>query len=222
LLPSQSSHEYGIARALPARDDGGVTRTTRLLAAALLAPGGLVAASQAPAQGFYIGASAGNSSFDSDITTGLITSGTVDKKSSGYKLFAGYEFSQHFGVEIAYVDLGKASYSGYYYGVPVTGGKVEVWGLNLSAVGTLPLNSTFAVFGKVGLFAWEAKSKDTTGGFPFSDTVSGGDFSFGAGLRVRFLKNFSAHVEWERFGLTGYDYDLGNADMLSVGIAYKF
>jgi OOP family OmpA-OmpF porin len=222
LLPPQSSHEYGIARALPARDDGAVTGTIKLLAAALLALGGLVAASRASAQGFYIGASAGNSNFDSDIAAGLITSGTVDKKSSGYKLFVGYEFSQHFGAELAYVDLGSAGYSGSYFGAPVTGGKVDVWGLNLSAVGTLPLNSTFAVFGKVGLFAWEAKSKDTTGGFPFSDTVNGGDFSFGAGLRVRFFKNLSAHVEWERFGLTGYDYDLGNADMLSVGIAYKF
>jgi hypothetical protein len=52
--------------------------------------------------------------------------------------------------------------------------------------------------------------------------VSGGDFSFGAGMSVRFSKNFSARVEWERFGLTGYDFDLGNADMLSAGIVYKF
>jgi OOP family OmpA-OmpF porin len=207
---------------LRARDDRGVIKTSNLLAAAALALGMLVAATPASPQGIYIGASAGSTNFDSDIATGLITSGTVDKSSSGYKLFLGYEFSEHFGAEIAYVDLGNASYSGSYFGLPVTGGTVEVWGLNLSAVGTLPLNSTFALFGKVGLFAWEAKSKDTTGGVPFSDVVSGGDFSFGAGLRIRFTKNLSAHAEWERFGLTGYDYDLGNADMLSVGIAYKF
>ena len=60
------------------------------------------------------------------------------------------------------------------------------------------------------------------------DTVGGGDFSFGVGLRIRFTKNLSAHAEWERFGLTGYDYsyaysyDLGNADMLSAGLLYKF
>lgn len=41
-------------------------------------------------------------------------------------------------------------------------------------------------------------------------------------MSVRFTKNLSTRVEWERFGLTGYDYDLGNADLLSVGIAYKF
>lgn len=185
--------------------------------------GGLAAASPAPAQsGFYIGASAGNNSFENDITTGLITSGTVDTRSSGFKLFGGYQFGEHFGVELSYVDLGSAGYSGSYYGVPVTGGTVEVWGLNMSVVGTLPLNSTFALFGKVGLFAWEAKAKDTTGGVAFSDVVNGGDFSLGAGLSVRFTKNLSARVEWERFGLTGYDFDLGNADMLSVGVVYKF
>jgi OOP family OmpA-OmpF porin len=197
-------------------------RATRTLAAAALALGGLIAAFQAPAQGIYIGASAGTSSFDSDITTGLVTSGTVDKESSGYKIYVGYEFNQNFAVDVSYVDLGSAAYSGSYFGTPVTNGTVDVWGLNLSAVGTLPLNSTFAVFGRVGLFAWEAKAKDTTGGVPFSDVVSGGDFSFGAGLNVRFSKNLSARVEWERFGLTGYDFDLGNADMLSAGIVYKF
>jgi len=198
-------------------------RTTRLLAARLLVLGALVAAPPAWAQpGFYIGASAGSSSFENDITTGLITSGTVDTTSSGFKLFGGYQFNEYFGLELAYVDLGKATYSGSFFGAPVTGGKVEVWGLNLSAVGTLPLNPTFSLFGKVGLFAWEAKAKDTTGGVPFSDTVSGGDFSFGAGVNVRFTKNLSARVEWERFGLTGYDFDLGNADLLSLGIAYNF
>jgi OOP family OmpA-OmpF porin len=203
-------------------------KTSKLLLVGALVLNGLVAASQALAQGFYIGAGGGSTDFDSDIAAGLITSGTVDKSSSGYKLFVGYEFNQYFGVEGAYVDLGKASYSGTYFGAPVTGGTVEVWGLNLSAVGTYPLNSTFAVFGKVGLFAWEAKSKDTTGGIAFSDTVSGGDFSFGAGLSVRFTKNLRASVEWERFGLTGYDYgygdgyDLGNADLLSVSVSYKF
>ena len=202
-------------------------KTTRLLAAALLVLAGLVAASGTSAQpGFYIGASGGKSDFDNDIATGLITSGTVDTQSSGFKIFGGYQFNDYFGLDIAYVDLGKATYSGSYYGVPVTGGKVEVWGLNLSAVGTYPFNSTFAVFGKVGLFVWEANAKDTTGGIPFSDTVGGGDFSFGVGLSVRFTKNLSARIEWERFGLSGSDYynsyDLGSADLLSAGIVYKF
>jgi OOP family OmpA-OmpF porin len=232
LLPPSISHEYGIAGALPARDDGGVTRTTKLLAAALLALSGLVAASQASAQGFYIGASAGKSDIEDDIAIpGLITSGTAGGKDSGFKIFGGYQFNQYFGLDLAYVDLGKATYSGSYYGASVTGGTVKVWGLNLSVVGTYPLNSSFAVFGKLGVFGWEAKWSDTTGGVPFSSTENGADLSLGVGVSYNFTKNFSARFEWERFKVGGgEDYYTGwsnltgsaNIDFVSLGVVYKF
>jgi OOP family OmpA-OmpF porin len=131
-------------------------KATRTIAAAVLALSGLVAAPHASARGpFYFGGSVGQSSIDSDIAIpGLITSGTVDGKDTGFKIFGGYEFNQYFGVEIAYVDLGKASYSGRYGAATVTGGKVDLWGLNFSAVGILPLNPSFSLFGKLGVFAW--------------------------------------------------------------------
>lgn len=197
-------------------------RATKVFAAAVLALAGLVAASQASAQGFYLGASAGNSNIDDDITTGLITSGTVDGKSSGYKLFGGYQFNDYFGLDLAYVDLGKARYSGSYFGTPVADGTVEVWGLNMAVVGILPVNPSFAVFGKVGLFAWEAKAEDVTLGLPFSDLATGTDFSAGLGMSFHFTRNLSARVEWERFGLTGYDFDLGHVELLSLGMVYRF
>jgi OOP family OmpA-OmpF porin len=207
-------------------------RATKLFAAAILALGGLVAVSQASAQGFYIGASAGKSDIDNDIAIpGLITSGTVDGKDTGFKIFGGYQFSQYFGLDLAYVDLGKASYGGSYFGSPVTGGTVEVWGLNFSAVGTYPLNPSFAVFGKLGLFSWEAKWSDVTGGVPFSSTDNGADLSIGVGLSYNFTKNFSARFEWERFKAGGgEDFITGlpnltgsaNIDLLSLGVVYKF
>jgi len=208
-------------------------RVTRLIAAAVLALGGLVAATQAMARGpFYFGGSVGQSNIDSDIAIpGLITSGTVDGKDTGFKIFGGYEFNQYFGVEIAYVDLGKASYSGRYGAATVTGGKVDVWGLNFSAVGILPLNPSFSLFGKLGVFGWEAKWSDTTGGFPYSSTENGGDFSVGVGLNFTFNQNFSARVEWERFRVgggedayTGLPNSTGsaNADLLSLGVVFKF
>jgi len=192
-------------------------RATKMFAAAVLVLSGLVAASQASAQGFYIGGSVGNSDIDDEITTGLITSGSVDGKDTGFKIFGGYQFDQNFGVELAYVDLGKASYSGSFFGAPVTGGKVEVWGLNISAVGTLPLNPSFSLFGKVGLFSWEAEASDVTGGVPFSAKDDGADLSVGLGLSYNFTKNVSARVEWQRFMM-----DVADADLLSVGIVYKF
>lgn len=199
-----------------------------MMAAAVLALGGLIASAEASAQGsFYIGGSLGESDIDDEIAIPhFITSGTVDGNSSGFKIFGGYQFSPYFGLDLAFVDLGKASYSGSYFGTPVTGGTASLWGLNVSAVGTVPLNEAFAVFGKIGLFAWEAKARDTTGGFPFSATENGGDFSWGLGFSYGFTRNISARVEWERFGLGGGGYqwnvDLGHADLLSLGVVYSF
>ncbi|HEX9684317.1 MAG TPA: outer membrane beta-barrel protein [Burkholderiales bacterium] len=189
----------------------------KLVAAALLALGGLVAASQTAAQGFYIGGSVGKSDFDDDnAIPDLITSGSVDGSDTGFKIFGGYQFNQHFGVELAWVDLGKAGYSGTFSGLPVTGGTVETSGLNLSAVGILPLGSGFALFGKAGFFAWESKAKDVTGGLPFSGKEDGTDLSLGIGASYDFTKNFGIRAEWERFKA------VGDIDLLSVGIVYKF
>lgn len=191
-------------------------RATKMFATAVLVLSGLVAASQASAQGFYIGGSVGKSDFDDNNTTGLITSGTVDGKDTGFKIFGGYQFNQNFGVELAYVDLGQASYSGFFGAVPVTGGTVKTSGLNISAVGTLPLGSGFALFGKAGLFTWEAKANDTTGGLPFSATDDGVDLSLGIGASYDFTKNFAIRAEWERFKA------VGDINLLSLGIVYKF
>ena len=189
----------------------------KLVAAALLALGGLVAASQTAAQGFYIGGSVGKSDFDDDnAIPDLITSGSVDGSDTGFKIFGGYQFNQHFGVELAWVDLGKAGYSGTFSGLPVTGGTVETSGLNLSAVGILPLGSGFALFGKAGFFAWESKAKDVTGGLPFSGKEDGTDLSLGIGASYDFTKNFGIRAEWERFKA------VGDIDLLSVGLVYKF
>ena len=192
-------------------------RATKLLAAAVLVLSGLVATSQAFAQGFYIGGSVGQSDTDNSITSGLITSGTVDGTDTGYKLFGGYQFNQHFGLELAYVDLGKVSYSGSSGAAPVTGGKVETSGINFSAVGTLPLNPSFALFGKIGVFVWDAKASDVTGGAPFSATDDGTDVSYGIGASFNITKNISARAEWERFKL-----DSSDADLLSIGIVFRF
>src|SRR5687768_9155571 len=110
----------------------------KVLVVSGLALSGLLAARQASAQAF-VGGSFGKSDIDSDITTGLITSGSVDGKDTGFKVFGGYMFNRHFGVEGAYVDLGEVSYSGDFFGLPVTGGKVEVSGFNVAALGSYPI-----------------------------------------------------------------------------------
>ena len=184
----------------------------KALAAAALA----LAASQASAEA-YLGGSIGQSDIDDEITTGLITAGTVDGKDSAFKIFGGYMFNRHFGIEGAYVDLGEVSYSGNFFGTPVTGGRVEVSGVNISALGALPINEQFSVFGKIGLFLWDAEANDTTGGAPFSAKEDGTDLSFGVGVSYNFTRNLGVRAEWEMFEAADAD-----ATLLSVGLLWRF
>lgn len=198
-------------------------RVTRLLAVVLLGSSGLITASQASAQvqqsvaGFYVGGSLGQSSFDKEIVRELITSGTVDTSDTGFKVFGGYQFNRNVGLEVAYVDLGKASYSGFAGPDPVIGGKVEVTGVNLSAIGAWPVAPNLDVFGKIGFLSWEDKASDVTGGVPFSDKIEGTDLSFGFGAAWHLTRNVRLRVEWERFRVDDTD-----ADLFSVGAVYKF
>jgi OOP family OmpA-OmpF porin len=175
-----------------------------------------LAASQASAQA-YLGGSIGQSDIDDEITSGLITSGSADGKDTAFKIFGGYMFNRNFGVEGAYVDLGEVSYSGFFGAAPVTGGSVEVTGLNISAIGAYPVNEQFSVFGKIGLFMWEAEASDTTGGAPFSASDDGADVSFGVGVSYNFTRNLGVRAEWEMFKT-----DDADATLLSVGVVWRF
>jgi OOP family OmpA-OmpF porin len=194
-----------------------MNKITRLLMVSVLAAGTALAATQASAQAF-LGGSIGQSDIDDDITDGLITSGTVDGKDTGWKIFGGYMFNRHFGIEGAYVDLGEASYSGEFQGAAVTGGKVEVSGLNIAAIGSYPVNEQFAIFGKVGLFIWEAEANDQTAGIgAFSAKEDGTDISFGLGVGYHFTRNLGVRAEWERFST-----DDADADLISIGLVWRF
>jgi len=166
---------------------------------------------------FYLGASAGASDIDDGMTAGLITSGTVDGSDSGTKIFGGYRFGPRLALELAYVDLGKLSYSGDFSGTPVTGGKIKVSGFNSSLVATHQATPKLGLFAKAGLYAWEAKASDVTGGVPFAEKDDGANLSLGIGADYYFTKNVGARLEWEHFNL-----DPEKASLLSAGIVVKF
>jgi OOP family OmpA-OmpF porin len=125
------------------------------------------------------------------------------------KIFGGYKFTPNFAVEGAWIDLGEISASGG--GATITG---EVDGLQLAAVGMFPINPQFGVFGKVGVYMWDA-----TVSAPGFGSVSddGSDIMFGAGVNWNFAQRFGLRAEWERFDIDGDD-----VDFLSVGVQFNF
>lgn len=193
----------------------------RLAVATLAAASGFFSA-QSLAQP-YIGFSAGQADVEeSMVIPGLIDpGGRVDGRDGAFKLFGGYQFNPNFALEAAFVDLGDVSYSGSFTGnlgaVPVSGGRIQNSGINLSAVGVVPLGQRFVFFGKVGMFLWYSEASDVTGGFAFYSEEDGADLSVGLGASVALGQRVSLRAEWERFDMSNTDVDL-----VTVGFAFRF
>ncbi|HEX6295704.1 MAG TPA: outer membrane beta-barrel protein [Burkholderiales bacterium] len=193
----------------------------RLAVATLAAASGFFSA-QSLAQP-YVGFSAGQADVEeSMVIPGLIDpGGRVDGKDGAFKLFGGYQFNPNFALEAAFVDLGDVSYSGSFTGnlgaVPVSGGRIQNSGINLSAVGVVPLGQRFVFFGKVGMFLWYSEASDVTGGFAFYSEEDGADLSVGLGASVALGQRVSLRAEWERFDMSNTDVDL-----VTVGFAFRF
>jgi OOP family OmpA-OmpF porin len=147
--------------------------------------------------GLYVGGSIGQSKVKNGDFPGL--DGT---KASG-KLYAGYDFSRNFALELGYVDLGDFGF---------TGGSVRAKGMFLDAVGTFPITPQWAVLARAGAF----KGKLDTG--TASDT--GNSWKAGLGVQYNLTQNASIRTEYERYRFNV----LGNptADVLTVGVNYRF
>jgi OOP family OmpA-OmpF porin len=173
-----------------------------LLPAAMLAISAPAVAQQSDA-GWYIGGAYGMTSFSVD--TSALPGATLDDSDTGFKIFGGFQFNKHLGAEVGYVDFGKVGVSGS------ATGDVGVTAYTVAGVGTLPLNESFALFGKVGMWAWTSKSSiaGTSGD-------SGSDVFYGIGGRYNLSKNWGLTLELEQ-----YDSD-DSVTLTSFGVRYKF
>ena len=166
-------------------------------------------AAQADTQpGFYAGAGIGttkigDSSFDG---TG------IDDSDTGFKIFGGYTFNENWGVEVSYFDFGEASASDGGDSV-----SVGVTGLSAAAVGRLPINDMFAVYGKLGFASYDVKAKFNVAGFGSgSASDSDSDMIYGIGGAMSFGGNFEARLEYEALNVDG------DASMISVSGLFRF
>jgi len=199
---------------------------------ALLITSGVVATNvmAADMSGWYVGASLGRSSIDVDtnktvaaaVAAGYATAAVTatDLSGTAYKLFAGYKVNKNFAVEGGYTDLGKGSLSVTTTG-PVASGvasfEATVWEVN--AVGILPINENFSVFGKLG-YHWDDAKTTGTGIFGNKD-YSGDDFKFGVGAEYNINKNVGLRLEFERYSKIASSVGT-DVDVASLGMAYKF
>lgn len=184
----------------------------------------------------YIVGSVGQSTIDSDksATDNALTSegadnlaSSLDKTDTAYKIQVGYQFNQYFAVEGGYVNLGKTDYSASFTGGGANA-NAKVSGLNIAALGILPISDSFSLFGKAGLI--DAKVETTVsanglgGSANDSSTARKWKANWGAGATYSINKQLGIRVEYEQFSKLGDANTTGEADvnLFSAGVAYKF
>lgn len=186
--------------------------------------------------GFYALGSLGKARFDlsNDGFDSAIKSmgGAVRRSSSSagtvYKVNVGYNFNKFFAVEGGYVKLGKAPYNTSVKGGQVSS-SVKASGIHVAALGILPVNEQFSVFGKLGLIRSTVHQQlDASGP---GQQVSGSNTyhrvggNWGVGASVKISKPLALRVEAEQFfrleGLHNKSSGL-KVNLLTAGVQYSF
>lgn len=150
----------------------------------------------------------GATAIDPSVTAGNVLG--LDDNDTGWKAFAGYQFTRNLAAELSYVDLGD--YSVRHNPGPQTD-KVGPKAWCASGVGSYPLSGGFSVLGKLGICKWD----DHASGNPSDD---GTDLTFGVGASYDVTSRVSTRLELDRY--RNVAHDKGDVDMLSLNLLYRF
>ena len=185
--------------------------------------------------GWYVGANVGQSKAKIDdvrITNSILGAGftsvslTDDDRDTGYKIFGGYQFNKNFALEGGYFDLGKFGYTATTLPAGTLNGNIKLKGLNLDAVGILPITDKFSAFGRVGVNYAQAKDSFTgTGAVSVlnpNPSKNDTNYKYGLGLQYAFTESLAVRAEAERYRIDDAVGNKGDIDLISVGLIYRF
>ncbi len=153
--------------------------------------------------------------------------GAESGRGAAWKLLAGYQFSQTFGLEGAYGDLGRYGY-GSNAGMPglSSAGDVRMRAWSLAGTGNLALGGQWSMIGKVGVGNNSADlSKFSNPAWANAGTVAGGrsDLFLGLGLGYSAGRGLGLRFEYENYGLGGAPGGAGvKSDHWAVNLRYSF
>lgn len=185
---------------------------------ACLQPAAVAAAASQPTPQIYFGAAAGRSSFDID-TAGASRSDTHD---TGYRFFAGMQFSPRWGLEATAFDHGKASGAAALAGLGTLTVEGRVRGYSLTGTAALLMSDTAALYAKAGLARVRTKVTVVAGLDRGTQTDSSTQPVIGLGARWSLGAALESRLEWERGRARFLDAEKINTDLVSIGLQYRF
>jgi len=151
------------------------------------------------------------------------------EESFAWKVSGGYQFNPNFALEAGYIDFGKFSETISVSSFDKVDVDFKAHALFISALGIVPLNESFDLFGKAGLARSEVKASTNVVMGPgmeadLNSSGHGTSPAFGLGGEYSYNQNVSLRGEVEYF------IDVGDADssvdfdvaMATVGVKYSF
>ena len=185
--------------------------------------------------GWYGGFSIGQSRANIDqtrIANGLLGAGFTatsiakDERDTGYKAFAGYQVNRNFAIEGGFFDLGKFGFTATTVPPGTLSGNIRLRGLNLDAVGMLPIADRFSVIGRAGLAYAEARDSFSGTGLVVvtnpNPTKRETNYKVGLGLQYDFNAALGMRLEAERYRVNDAVGNRGDIDLFSLGLVYRF
>ena len=195
-----------------------------LLALALLSI--VVPAAHAGAgSGLYISGLAGAASADDwdrivGNANGIIGTDATSATSGSLGLSGaiGYRLSPGLAVEVSYVDGGTSEVE--FATVPAL---IEIHKRHaaLSVLGILPVAEGVELYGRLGVAHWEMETDLTVAGVKSSDTISGNDLTYGAGLAYELASRLDFLADYQRIKMKVPGGNL-SADYFLAGLRYRF
>jgi OOP family OmpA-OmpF porin len=190
----------------------------------------------------YVGAAAGYS-FASLHNSDIVING-VNRSLGGpvsgesYRLFVGYSFCPYVALESGWFESGNLS--GTIGGSPISttqtfdGGhrKINVRGVSLDVVGTLPISDKLSGFARAGVLASQVANDSS-----YSATVTypsdiqfeyqalpiprrANRFEFGLGVQYKVSSRWSLQSEWQRVNMSAFR--MSYMDTLEIAAVYTF
>lgn len=145
--------------------------------------------------GPYAGIGLGTSNLDVDSRPSRSSKAT---DTGVLKIYGGYQFTEHFGVEGGYIRNGQIKVTDTVDGVEVTR-TAKTRAAYLVATGALPVSGRFSVTARLGMSYGDVNDGDVA---PIPDTVYGSNISVmaGAGARYRLSERASLSLDFDRVG----------------------
>ena len=202
-----------------------------LAAAALVLGATTVQAQQKPRiEYWYFGAGYGESKTrfeNSDFNSAQLgvpgITDIKDESDAAYKVFAGYQWTELWGIEFGYANLGKATYS---YSPPLNNINIvdyEPSTYFLVATGTVPLGESFGLMVRLGAARNTVQaSVRNSGGQNAKDRNTG--FVAGVGVHWKFGNTWGLRFDFDDFGKFGDADTTGRAkgQLATVNLIARF